>query len=268
MKTECSKCHQHYEVEDEYLNETVECPQCGGSFVVKPREPTRIPLNMARVPKEVAETNLMNSWMVLGKFGRCASACVIGFLVLLLAVVFFHSKMPATLSKTIAPLSETEKTIREARDAGIIFALDALDKYNRNLLIYEAASLKQLKFSQDTYEGVHETWKRQGHRLFEENLRNNPFAAEELSREYEALVYLTLTHLPDFDTAVKNHEKWCVTEEMKMKCRDAMLDGYIRGIATIKKYSRYDDKAERMVRCASSPDKVVMDAIKRMGCPH
>ncbi len=35
MKTECTNCHQHYEVEDEYIGQEVECTQCGATFVVK-----------------------------------------------------------------------------------------------------------------------------------------------------------------------------------------------------------------------------------------
>ena len=34
MKTECPFCHQHYEIDDEYLNLVVECPQCQKQFTV------------------------------------------------------------------------------------------------------------------------------------------------------------------------------------------------------------------------------------------
>ncbi len=34
MKSECTNCHQHYEVEDEYIGQEVECTQCGATFVV------------------------------------------------------------------------------------------------------------------------------------------------------------------------------------------------------------------------------------------
>ena len=36
MKTECPFCHQHYEIDDEYLNLVVECPQCRKQFTVIP----------------------------------------------------------------------------------------------------------------------------------------------------------------------------------------------------------------------------------------
>ncbi len=35
MKTECTNCHQHYEVEDEYLGQEAECQQCGTTFIIK-----------------------------------------------------------------------------------------------------------------------------------------------------------------------------------------------------------------------------------------
>ena len=34
MKTECSFCNQHYEVEDELIDKVVECPQCQKQFTV------------------------------------------------------------------------------------------------------------------------------------------------------------------------------------------------------------------------------------------
>ncbi len=35
MRTECTNCHQHYDVEEEYLGQAVECLQCGATFVVE-----------------------------------------------------------------------------------------------------------------------------------------------------------------------------------------------------------------------------------------
>ncbi|MBO4304605.1 MAG: PH domain-containing protein [Lentisphaeria bacterium] len=36
MKTACPHCGQHYDVEDQYNNQTFPCPQCGKAFTIAP----------------------------------------------------------------------------------------------------------------------------------------------------------------------------------------------------------------------------------------
>ena len=41
MKTECPHCGQHYEVEENFAGQNVECSQCGKAFTVSAPEKTR-----------------------------------------------------------------------------------------------------------------------------------------------------------------------------------------------------------------------------------
>lgn len=38
MRTKCPLCNQHYEIEDQYLNQSIECPKCKETFVIQPIE--------------------------------------------------------------------------------------------------------------------------------------------------------------------------------------------------------------------------------------
>ncbi len=52
MKTECTNCHQHYEVDEEYLGQEVQCTQCGQTFVVKVNDCERGTISDNRVKRE------------------------------------------------------------------------------------------------------------------------------------------------------------------------------------------------------------------------
>lgn len=42
MKTSCPQCNQHYEIDDEYNGQLIECQKCGGKFVAEPTENKQI----------------------------------------------------------------------------------------------------------------------------------------------------------------------------------------------------------------------------------
>ena len=39
MKTQCPHCGQHYEIDDQYNGQIIECQKCGQEFVIEPRSP-------------------------------------------------------------------------------------------------------------------------------------------------------------------------------------------------------------------------------------
>ncbi len=73
MKTECYKCHQYYDVDAEYLNCEVECPECGETFFVQPRVVRLTAPKVVTAPQKVIiEANAVqpekNFWYYTKKF--------------------------------------------------------------------------------------------------------------------------------------------------------------------------------------------------------
>ena len=60
MKTECPHCGQHYEVDEEYLDQIVNCASCGEEFVVEViRDAENVP--QKRDPGQTGMTSISNA---------------------------------------------------------------------------------------------------------------------------------------------------------------------------------------------------------------
>lgn len=79
MKTACPHCGRHYEVEDQFRDQTFPCPDCGKDFTIKDyiseEKKSEKTANPAEEKKEVPQKNYMGAELAMNLWGYL---CVCG----------------------------------------------------------------------------------------------------------------------------------------------------------------------------------------------
>ncbi len=198
MKTRCDDCHQSYDVDDEYLGQEVECPQCGGTFVVKAYEPTRIPFDADYQPKRNSLPNLKIDELVK-KFGRRIVVCIICCVVLLFVWLsereirnWWNERQEQKrlqeeqirLREAQAQAEQEAREIRLREERARIEAVARAEREAREQRLREERELREMQQKEEEKQEkerkkLEEQKRKEAERLAAEELRNQEIAARE-----------------------------------------------------------------------------------------